>query len=82
MKKTTFEENWSEKFANVRNMIAGTANAKESFPDRWKDIEAGKRAGCKTFFIDYDYKEKKPTNYTYRVKSLNEAVEIIMGQVA
>ena len=50
--------------------------------DRWKDIEAGKRAGCKTFFIDYDYKEKKPTNYTYRVKSLNEAVEIIMGQVA
>ena len=39
MKKTTFEENWSEKFANVRNMIAGTANAKESFPDRWKDID-------------------------------------------
>tara|TARA_S200000501_G_C20594774_1_gene643199 strand:+ start:75 stop:605 length:531 start_codon:yes stop_codon:yes gene_type:complete len=50
--------------------------------DRWKDIEAGKRAGCKTFFIDYDYKEKKPTNYTYRVRSLNEAVKIIMGQLA
>jgi len=47
--------------------------------DRWKDIEAGKSAGCKTFFIDYDYKEKKPTNYTYRVKSLSEAVKIIIG---
>lgn len=47
--------------------------------DRWKDIEAGKRAGCKTFFIDYNYNEKKPYNYNYRVKSLNEAVEIILG---
>ena len=39
MKKDVFEDNWSEKFANVRNMIAGTANAKESLPDRWTDID-------------------------------------------
>jgi len=39
MKKDTFEENWSHKFANVRNMIAGTANAKDSLPDRWADID-------------------------------------------
>ena len=39
MKKETFENNWSDKFANVRNMIAGTANAKESLPERWKDID-------------------------------------------
>ena len=39
MKKDVFEENWSHKFANVRNMIAGTTNAKESFPERWKDID-------------------------------------------
>ena len=39
MKKETFENNWSDKFANVRNMIAGTANAKESLPDRWNDID-------------------------------------------
>ncbi len=32
MKKDVFEQRWSHKFANVRNMIAGTANAKESFP--------------------------------------------------
>ena len=39
MKKDVFEDNWSDKFANVRNMIAGTANAKESLPDRWTDID-------------------------------------------
>ena len=46
--------------------------------DRWRDIEAGNRAGCKTFFIDYSYSEKQPVNYTYRVKSLKEAVDIII----
>ena len=28
--------------------------------DRWRDISAGQDAGCKTFFIDYGYPEKKP----------------------
>ena len=27
--------------------------------DRWTDVEAGRRAGCKTFFIDYEYNEIK-----------------------
>ena len=39
MKKDIFEKNWQDRFANVRNMIAGTANAKESFPERWNDID-------------------------------------------
>ncbi len=47
--------------------------------DRWKDIEAGKRAGCKTIFINYFYKEKQPTDYTFQVKSLSEAIKIILG---
>jgi D-glycero-D-manno-heptose 1,7-bisphosphate phosphatase len=25
--------------------------------DRWKDVEAGRRAGCRTVFIDYGYRE-------------------------
>lgn len=29
--------------------------------DRWKDIEAGQRAGCKTIWLDYQYAEKKPS---------------------
>ena len=46
--------------------------------DRWSDIEAGDSAGCKTFFIDYSYKEKRPSNFTFKVKSLVEAVDIIL----
>ena len=48
--------------------------------DRWKDIEAGERAGCKTIFLDYDYHERRPNNYTYRVVSLLEASKIILGE--
>lgn len=28
--------------------------------DRWRDIEAGRAAGCRTVFIDYDYAERRP----------------------
>jgi D-glycero-D-manno-heptose 1,7-bisphosphate phosphatase len=28
--------------------------------DRWKDIEAGRRAGCRTIFIDRAYTERRP----------------------
>lgn len=47
--------------------------------DRWRDIEAGQRAGCKTVFIDYGYEEKQPESVDYRVKSLQEASKIILG---
>jgi D-glycero-D-manno-heptose 1,7-bisphosphate phosphatase len=46
--------------------------------DRWRDIEAGESAGCKTFFIDYSYQEKQPEYYDYKVKSLYEAAKIIL----
>tara|TARA_B110000027_G_C16096961_1_gene291253 strand:+ start:755 stop:1300 length:546 start_codon:yes stop_codon:yes gene_type:complete len=45
--------------------------------DRKKDIDAGKKSGCKTFFIDYNYDEQKPDNSDYIVKSLYEAVKLI-----
>jgi D-glycero-D-manno-heptose 1,7-bisphosphate phosphatase len=52
---------------------------KDSFMigDRWRDIEAGYAAGCKTIFIDYKYKEKSPINPDYTVGCLVEAVKII-----
>jgi D-glycero-D-manno-heptose 1,7-bisphosphate phosphatase len=28
--------------------------------DRWRDVEAGARAGCRTVFLDYGYQEKRP----------------------
>jgi D-glycero-D-manno-heptose 1,7-bisphosphate phosphatase len=55
-------------------------NLKNSYMigDRWSDIEAGNSAGCKTIFLDYNYKEKRPFNYKYKVKSLKEATNIIL----
>jgi D-glycero-D-manno-heptose 1,7-bisphosphate phosphatase len=46
--------------------------------DRWRDTEAGQRAGCKTFFIDYGYAEKQPESVNFRVRSLSEAAHIIL----
>ena len=28
--------------------------------DRWRDVEAGRRAGCRTVFIDLGYAEQRP----------------------
>lgn len=47
--------------------------------DRWRDIEAGKIAGCQTVFIDYGYDEKRPESYDFRVGSLREATQMILG---
>lgn len=49
--------------------------------DRWRDIEAGMNAGCKTIFIDYGYNEKEPKVTNYRVQSLTEAAQIILGDI-
>lgn len=48
--------------------------------DRCRDTEAGQKAGCKTIFIDYGYAEKQPESVDYRVKSLLEAAQIILGE--
>jgi D-glycero-D-manno-heptose 1,7-bisphosphate phosphatase len=49
--------------------------------DRWGDVEAGKRAGCKTFFIDCSYAERRPHSCDFLVGSLIEASRIILAQV-
>ena len=48
--------------------------------DRWKDTEAGYRAGCRTVFIDYRYSESEighPPDY--RAHSLSEAASWILN---
>jgi D-glycero-D-manno-heptose 1,7-bisphosphate phosphatase len=50
--------------------------------DRRSDIEAGRRAGCRTFFIDYGYAEAPPASCDFRVASLLEAARIIVGRGA
>jgi D-glycero-D-manno-heptose 1,7-bisphosphate phosphatase len=46
--------------------------------DRWRDIAAGQRAGCKCFFIDYGYSEKVPDKPYVRVNSLAQAARFIL----
>ncbi len=47
--------------------------------DRWRDIEAGYNAGCKTILIDYGYSERPPAHAPdLRVGSLREAADWII----
>ncbi len=49
--------------------------------DRWKDVEAGRRAGCKTVFLDSRYAEKKPTPPAdFTTETLLEAAQWILRQ--
>ncbi len=48
--------------------------------DRWRDVAAGQRAGCKTsFFIDYGYAEKRPEQPFIIVKSLENSVQYMLS---
>ena len=47
--------------------------------DRWRDIDAGANAGCKTILIDFGYRERAPVaTPNYRARSLSEAVDWIL----
>lgn len=47
--------------------------------DRWRDVEAGQNAPCKTIWIDRTYAEKKPNPPAdYTAYSLSEATEWIL----
>jgi D-sedoheptulose 7-phosphate isomerase len=47
--------------------------------DRWRDVDAGSNAGCKTVWIDRGYTERAPTSVPdARVGSLPEAVDWIL----
>ena len=47
--------------------------------DRWRDVDAGAAAGCRTILLDYQYAERGPTNPPdATVTSLAEAVDWIL----
>jgi D-glycero-D-manno-heptose 1,7-bisphosphate phosphatase len=49
--------------------------------DRAKDIQAGRRAGCRTIFIDHGYREARPEPAAdFTTHSLLEAAEWILKQ--
>jgi D-glycero-D-manno-heptose 1,7-bisphosphate phosphatase len=45
--------------------------------DRWRDVEAGMRAGCRTVWIDSGYDERQPVGHDVKVASLAEAADWI-----
>jgi D-glycero-D-manno-heptose 1,7-bisphosphate phosphatase len=46
--------------------------------DRWRDIDCGRAAGCRTIFIDRGYAEELRQPPEFRAKGLLEAAEIIL----
>ena len=48
--------------------------------DRWRDVEAGRRAGCTTVFLDYGYAEQRPERPDLVAGSLAEAAEWILSR--
>jgi D-glycero-D-manno-heptose 1,7-bisphosphate phosphatase len=49
--------------------------------DRWRDVDAGYRAGCRSILVDSGYRERKPENEPVaKVSSLWEAAEWILRQ--
>lgn len=50
--------------------------------DRWRDIEAGRRAGCRTILIGNGYGEALASLPDVVVRTLSEATEWILAQTA
>jgi D-glycero-D-manno-heptose 1,7-bisphosphate phosphatase len=50
--------------------------------DRWRDIDCGKRAGCRTIFIDWGYKETLRDQPDFRATNLFEATGLILANGA
>lgn len=49
--------------------------------DRWRDIDCGHAAGCRTIFLDWGYTEQLRARPDFTVKSFPEAVGIILAQL-
>lgn len=47
--------------------------------DRWRDVDCGHAAGCKTIFIDCGYAEELKQRPNFIVKNLAEAADVILA---
>jgi D-glycero-D-manno-heptose 1,7-bisphosphate phosphatase len=46
--------------------------------DRWRDIDCGHAAGCRTIFIDRGYSEELKQKPDFSARHLGEAADIIL----
>jgi D-glycero-D-manno-heptose 1,7-bisphosphate phosphatase len=49
--------------------------------DRWRDVECGRNAGCRTIFIHWNYQERLKHQPDYTVSDLLEAARLIQTLV-
>lgn len=49
--------------------------------DRWRDVDCGYAAGCKTIFIDRGYAEELRQKPDFSARNLAEAVDIILARL-
>ena len=48
--------------------------------DRWRDIDAGHAAGCRTIFIDRNYNESLQIHPEITLESISEASDWVQDQ--
>ena len=48
--------------------------------DRWRDIDCGAAAGCRTVFIDYGYGEQLRALPDFRASNLRDAAAVIIAE--
>jgi len=48
--------------------------------DRWRDVDCGHAAGCRTVFVDYGYSEDLKQKPDFSARNLGEAADIILAQ--
>ena len=48
--------------------------------DRWRDVDCGHAAGCRTIFLDWGYDEKLRTSPDFTVRSFAAAAGIILAR--
>jgi D-glycero-D-manno-heptose 1,7-bisphosphate phosphatase len=49
--------------------------------DRWRDVDCGHAAGCKTIFIDRGYSEELKQKPDFSARNLAEAADIILARL-
>jgi D-glycero-D-manno-heptose 1,7-bisphosphate phosphatase len=49
--------------------------------DRWRDVDAGRAAGCRTVFVDYGYSEPRPVGADIVTSSLGAAVPDLVAAI-
>jgi len=48
--------------------------------DRWRDVDCGHAAGCRTVFLDYGYAEELRQKPDFSARNLAEAADIILRE--